>query len=441
MPRCPTLRPLLLPALLLLLATAAAAQEPGAPPPSQLRVFLECPPCDFDFVRTEVAYVDWMRDRADADLHVLVRMQPTGGGGRQHEMEFIGLGRHLGKGDTLVYLSGRDDTADLTRRGLLRTLEMGMMRYLAGTPAAERIRISLDDLPAGAGTRPAAEARDPWDFWVFTVGGNTFLRGESSSAFANLNGNLRAERVTPAWKVELGLNGSYNRQSFTYQVSDDDEPVRDTTVVSLQRATGMEGLLVRSVNGRASAGAQLGGGMSTRENLDLFVNVGPAVEYNLFPYDESTRRQLTFRYGVGLVSNRYIDETIFLRTAETHWNHSLRAGYATRQTWGNVNLSVTGQQYFFDTSLFNMVFSGGTQLNLVRGLRLNLNGNYEMVRDQLGLPKRTLTAEEVLLQQRQLKTSFNYFMSVGLSYRFGSGVQNVVNPRFPGIGGGGGFFF
>ena len=55
-------------------APAQARQETEAP----LRVYLECSACDFDFVRTEVAYVDWMRDRADADLHVLARNQNTG---------------------------------------------------------------------------------------------------------------------------------------------------------------------------------------------------------------------------------------------------------------------------------------------------------------------------------------------------------------------------
>jgi hypothetical protein len=32
--------------------------------------------------------------------------------------------------------------------------------------------------------------------------------------------------------------------------------------------------------------------------------------------------------------------------------------------------------------------------------------------------------------------NYNYFTSVGLSYRFGSAVQNVVNPRFGSSGGG-----
>ena len=38
--------------------------------------------------------------------------------------------------------------------------------------------------------------------------------------------------------------------------------------------------------------------------------------------------------------------------------------------------------------------------------------------------------EEVLLQRRQLETTYNYFFQVGFSYSFGSIFSNVVNPRF-----------
>jgi hypothetical protein len=38
--------------------------------------------------------------------------------------------------------------------------------------------------------------------------------------------------------------------------------------------------------------------------------------------------------------------------------------------------------------------------------------------------------EEVLLQLRQLATSYSYYVSFGISYRFGSPFNNVVNTRF-----------
>ena len=51
----------------------------------------------------------------------------------------------------------------------------------------------------------------------------------------------------------------------------------------------------------------------------------------------------------------------------------------------------------------------------------------------------TLTIDELLLRRTELATEFNYSLSVGFSYTFGSVYSNVVNPRFGGgFGGPGG---
>ncbi len=401
----------------------------------QLRVYLECGPCDFDLVRTEIGYIDWMRDRSDADLHILARSEPTGGGGRQHTLDFLGMRRHAGKSDTLRYIAGRDDTPDLTRRGLLQVLKLGLMRYIADTAVAERIQIGVA-APAGGATpaRPEAAVRDPWNAWVFTIGGNGFATGESSRQEANLGLNLAANRVTSDWKMNYSARGSYGRQSFTFAVPGQN---RDTTVISISRSYNANGLVVRSISGHASFGARFGAGMSTFGNTEFFMNLEPAFEYNLYPYAESTRQQMVFRYGAGLLSQTYREETVYFRTEETRAVHSASASYSTRQPWGNMSVGMEGRQFFHDTSLYNLVFSANTSVNIVRGLSMNIGGNYAMVRDQISLARRNLTPEEVLLRQRQVSTSYRYFTQVGLSYRFGSAVQNVVNPRFGGGGGGG----
>jgi hypothetical protein len=425
--------------LSLAFAAPALGQQQDAELNQQLRVFLECGPCDFDFVRTEIVYVDWMRDRADADVHVIARAQPTGGGGREHTLDFIGLRRHAGKADTLSYLAERDETQDVTRRGLARVLKLGLVRYLVDTPVALQMNITVPQSSAGESTPTnTAQARDPWDAWVFSIGGNANSNGESTQKFTNVNTNFGANRVTAAWKINIGLNGSYGRQSFRYALSDDRG---DTTVISLRRSYSANTMIVKSVNGKTSVGARLNASKSTFGNTELSVSVEPAVEYNVFPYTESTRRQLLISYSAGVRSQSYREETIYSQTKETRPLHGLETSYATRQTWGNLSFGVAGSQYLHDTSLFNLNFFTGTSINIARGLRLNLNGNYSMVRDQLNIAKRDLTPEEVLLRQRQLATSYRYFASFGFSYRFGSAVQNVVNPRFGGPGGEFFFFF
>ena len=71
---------------------------------------------------------------------------------------------------------------------------------------------------------------------------------------------------------------------------------------------------------------------------------------------------------------------------------------------------------------------------------MNVNGFYARIRDQLYLPAGSASTAEILLRQRQLETSYNYFVSFGFSYQFGSIFNNIVNPRF-GNSGGEIFFF
>jgi len=308
------------------------------------------------------------------------------------------------------------------------------MRYLADTPEASRIAITMAAAPTGTvPTGTSSQLSDPWNAWVFSVGGNGNTQGESTQARTNFSANVSANRVTADWKVNLSTRGSYGEQEFTYAL-----PANrgDTTVVSITRSYNASGLLVRSVTGHASVGARANASKSTFGNTNRSLTVQPAVEFNVFPYAESTRRQFLVSYGAGVMYQTYREETIYSRLEETRPVHTLSVSYSTRQTWGNLNSGISGQQFLHDSSLYNLNFSGGASVNVARGLSVNFNANYTMVRDQINLPKRNLTPEEVLLRQRQVATNYRYFTSFGLSYRFGSSVQSVVNPRFTGGGGG-----
>ena len=70
--------------------------------------------------------------------------------------------------------------------------------------------------------------------------------------------------------------------------------------------------------------------------------------------------------------------------------------------------------------------------------RVVLFGSYAWVRDQLFLPAGDLSDEDVLTRRQALATGFEYFVSFGITYQFGSIFNNIVNPRF---GGGEGRFF
>ncbi|MEO5902847.1 MAG: hypothetical protein ABIQ55_02425 [Gemmatimonadaceae bacterium] len=418
-----------LPCLTLAACTAGAQQK--APPPGPPRVFLDCQAsgCDFDYLRTEIPYVDYVRDRTAASIHILVTTQPTGGGGIEHTFNFIGLREFAGVSDTLTYVSPQSSTADERRKGFATTLKLGLVRYIARTPAAGRLQVSFAE--ASGEAKKEVPAHDKWNYWVFRTRAGGNFRGESSQRFNNINGSLSANRVTKEWKSNNSVSMSYSESKFS--LSDGKQ------FASYSRSNGFSQLLVKSLSDHWSAGERVSVSSSTFLNMRSDIRVAPAIEYNFFPYSQSTRKQLTLQYSAGLNSYRYRDTTIFGKLTEVRPDQSLTASIGATQPWGSVSASIEGANYLDDFSKRRLVLFNTINARLFKGLSLNMYGSLSLLRDQLYLSKGGATDEEILLQRRQLSTSYSYFAGIGLTYTFGSIFNNVVNPRFEGASGS--FFF
>lgn len=404
-----------------LLVGSASAQTPTSS--GTLRIYLDCSSryCDFDFLRTEIPWVDYVRSPQDADLHVLVTTQGTGGGGTELTLDFRGQRAFAGRTSTARYTVGATDTEDQGRRGLVRVLQASLAPYVVETSAGAGLEIRVDGAAQRAEVDPAP-FRDPWNLWVFTVGINGWMNGEDTFRQMNLDTWFSADRVTEEWKFDLGANNRYRESS--YELND------STTVTTIQRNYGVGGLVVRSLGPRLSAGARASVNASTFLNQDLAVRVAPAVEYNLYPYAEATRRELTFQYSLGVNHFDYEEETILGETAETRFDQMLRFSADFTQPWGAVDLDMEGAHFLEDPSQNRLELWGGVNLQVVRGLQFRVGGNAARIRNQIYLPAGELTPEEVLLRQRALATGFRYSGSMGLEYTFGSIYNNVVNPRF-----------
>ena len=399
-----------------------AAQEAG-PGESQeaIRVFLDCQSlfCDFSHLRREIPWVNWVRDREVAAVHVLGTSQRTGAGGRAVTLAFIGLRRYRGQVDTLMFQTGVTDTNEEERAQLTATLALGLARFAASTPLRRRLRITYD-APDTAG--PQEEPHDPWNFWVFEVEGGGGINGEDRQRGWSLRGELEARRVTENWKFFVSTRGFHRRSEF-----DTDDT---TTVVSERTSYGGFMLSAWSLGPHWSIGYLADLQHSTFDNLDLALEGGGAIEYSIFPYSESTRRAITFRYAVGAGTYNYNELTVFGRTAETRPLHELNVGVGVQQPWGSVHAGMEWRQFLHDLSKHRLDVGGGASLRLFRGLRFNIFGNVARVKDQLNLPAGDLTTEEILLQQTLLGTDFEYRTNISFSYTFGSIFNNVVNPRF-----------
>jgi hypothetical protein len=230
----------------------------------------------------------------------------------------------------------------------------------------------------------------------------------------------------------VSVQGDYNESKFTF--SDGSKFANYTHSYSATH------LLVKSLGPHFSAGERASASASTFLNQKLFLRFAPTVEYDIFPYSESTRRQLSFQYAVGVNSFSYEDTTIFDKLSEVRPDQSLTVSLDLKQPWGSVSTSLEGAAYLDDFSKRRAVLFNSLSVRLFKGFNVNMYLGVSLLRDQLYLAKGELSDEDILVRRRQLASSYSFFGGIGLSYTFGSIFNNVVNPRFEGASGGTFFF-
>ena len=433
--------------LALVFPIALDAQDPVPPvaptAPSTLRVFVDNCPCSLDYLRTEIPFLDYMRDRADADVHLLFGYQGTGAGGTSYTLYFIGLRGFAGQADTLQFATEPNSTEDQERAAIVRYMKIGLMRYVARTSVADRIRISL--APA-TGARPAAQGpvNDPWNYWVFrtSVGGGG--SGEKSRSRVSTNGSLSASRITEQWKTRISGNGNYSDGKVTipnryFTDTIDGVEVVDTVpgriVRTYTHSVSGNAYLVKSLGPHFAAGVTSSVSASSFSNHDLFLRLAPAFEWSLFPYAEATRRQLVFNYSVGMNAIDYEEETIYFKTSQRVLDHQLQVSYEVTQPWGSAFGSISGQQYLHDHHLYAASAFIYTSVRLFKGFSLNFNGSASTIYNQISIQRSGLSDDDVLLNRRQQVTPYRVNGNLSISYTFGSIYNNIVNPRFNSAGG------
>lgn len=396
---------------------------------SSLRVYLDCGPCDFDHLRREVPVVDYVRDQADADVHVLVTLEETGAGGDEYTFHYMGLRDLAGRADTLRFVTQQIQTEDEIRDGYTRTFGLGLVRYLAYSARGDDVELDFPDLEDRLGAATLQE--DPWNLWVFRAAIGGEIEGEQRTRAASFDGSFSASRTAEDFKIDMSFRGEYEEDEF--------ELNSGQTVVSSAHEVEGELVAVWSLGPHWSWGGLGAVGSETQVNQSLSVRIAPALEYSLYPYAESTRRQITALYRVGLAAFRYEEITLFDRTEETRLEQSLELSADFRQPWGDLVVSLEGSNFLDDFREHRLDLFTNLEIRLYRGLNLDIRGSVARVKNQIYVPREDATDEEVFLRRRELGTDFEYSMEVGLSFTFGSVFNNVVNPRLRTGGGGGDF--
>ncbi|MFP4844416.1 hypothetical protein [Winogradskyella sp. PE311] len=384
----------------------------------QLKIFLDCNVCDNTYLRQNLGNVQFVRDQDLSDVHLFFVTQRNGSGGRSYDVDFIGKRDFEMINYKLSFSTDSNMTRDDTRRRILENLKLGLVRFWIAKGTVTEVSVNV---PTPENEEEKVEEKDPWNYWVFRIGANGFFNGQETNNSSNLNVNFSARRVTDKNKFSFRVNFNENKSTFTFDGDD---------IVAINNGKSLNISDVISINDHWSFGAFGNIGTSTFSNFDLFWRFRPAIEYNFFKYTESAKKQLILSYRNGLVFNDYIERSVFGEDDELLFQHSFLLGGSFRQEWGNINGEASFNQFLHDTALKSFGFFLGASIRVFKGFNFNISGNYRITRDQINLPAGDISLEELLLQQQQLQSGYNYFVSVGFSYQFGSIYNSIVNPRF-----------
>jgi len=387
----------------------------GAP-----NVFIDCNYCDINFIKEQIPVVNYVRDRKDADVHVLYTSQSTGSGGSDYTLLFFGQSKFTNMNDTVKYTTNKTDSDDQSRIKMVKALKLGLLKYISKSPVADQMDISFPK------TNKVEQPKDDWDYWVFKLSSSGSFGGEKNYNSKYIYSSISANRTTEDMKLNFSLSNNYSESNYFYDTE---------TITNITRSQYANASFIKAIDSKWSWGIWGSAYTSTYDNINFSYSFAPGIEYNIFPYSESNVHQLRIYYKVYHIFNRYVDETFYFKRKENLWQHSLSASFSLIEPWGSLSFGPNVENYLDDfTNISYGVFSSAS-LKLFKGFSLSFYFNYYTVGKQITLPLEGASLEEVLLRRRQLETTYNYYAYFGISYSFGSIFNNFVNTRFGGGGG------
>ncbi len=255
----------------------------------RLDIFIDCQMrCDFTYIRQNIEFVNFMQDRFQSDVYILATRLRTGSGGNEIQLVFSGNEEFAGIEDTITYQLIPEATDAIQREAFVKNVKRGLLPYLLKTDLAESITFEID----GVEKEEEKIVEDPWNFWVFNIGGNANLEGEAQFNSASFSTRFSASRVTDASKISFFTR--YNYEEGNFDLGDGEE---FTSIIERYFANMR---YVLSINDHWSAGFNANVGSSTFGNTDIEGSFRPAIEYNVYPYEDAATRRLSYK-----TSDRY----------------------------------------------------------------------------------------------------------------------------------------
>ncbi len=381
----------------------------------KIKVFLSCN-CDDSYIKQNTLLFDYVRDRTLSDIEVFVFDISNASGGRNFTFEYKGKNDFQNKENKISTNITQNLTFNEAREVLLKFYKMGMVHFLQNTVFQNQVDVSFNDQM----DIPQEMSFDQWKNWVFEISGSFNFENEESINEEEYNVGFDIDRVTEMWRVR-----SYFRQRRAVKFYSGDEE----NYTSERNSTYFSGSLVKSISDHFSTGIFGSYQKDTFRNYESFFNFSPALEYNFIPYNEVLTREITLAYKLGYNFYEYFEETLYGFLHQKMFNQSLTLNLRFREKWGSIYSYMVASQFLDQPDQNRLTLNNNINLRIVRGLSLRISGSFQLIRDQINLPKGEASIEDLLLRQRQISTNYQNRISMGLSYTFGSIFNNIVNTR------------
>lgn len=178
-------------------------------------VFINCWFCDMNYIKEQITVINYVNDRKESDIELLFTSRATGAGGNEYIIYFYGNKIFEGITDTIIFYTSPSKSQDIIRNKIVNAIKLGLVRYLAKTPIAEKLIISFETQ-----TEEKAITKDDWDYWVFRTGLNGNFSGQERNKYYYFNGSISASRTTEELKLLFRVYNSYNEHHFKFDSPD-----------------------------------------------------------------------------------------------------------------------------------------------------------------------------------------------------------------------------
>ena len=201
---------------------------------------------DDDYIRQEIPVVNFVRDKENAHVHIIMTRHDAGQAGTNYIISFIGRKKFSGINHELKYWSSANQTQHEIRKGYTSMIKIGLIHYMTDNESSLKkisIQYLVDSLEL---TDEDIDVVDPWRSWVFEIYGGGFFDAEQTRNSLHIRYGFYADRVTEDWKIRARPYFNYNEKS--YEIED------STTITTTSRRDGFDGYLIKSLSDHWSYG-------------------------------------------------------------------------------------------------------------------------------------------------------------------------------------------